>query len=333
MILHHLSFLLRLAAGQTAITLRRVFRGPRVVGWTVAEERLHGLIGAFVRGTVRWGFAWARSVESRAAGGSPFVRRTRWRTLELAGVPAVEVTPAAGEGGDRTVLYLHGGGYCIGSPATYREIIARLALAGHAATIAPAYRLAPEHPFPAGHDDCLAVYRALLAEGRDPGRVVVAGDSAGGALAISVLHCARDEGLALPAGVLLFSPLADPWAEGGTLESHQTTDTLDLPFVRRCFEAARIADLRDDPRARALGADLRGLPPVLIQVGALEMFVDQDRALHRRLCDAGVESELREYPLLFHTFQNLGSQVPRADIAVRDAEAWAARLLGLAGRG
>jgi epsilon-lactone hydrolase len=328
-ILHHLSFLLRLTAGQTAITWRRIFRGPRVPGWTVGEERLHGLIGAFVRGTVRWGFPWARTVESRAAGSSPYVRRTRWRPVEITGVPAVEVTPAEGDTGDRVVLFLHGGGYCFGSARTYQEIVSRLTLAARATTVAPDYRLAPEHPFPAGHDDCLAVYRALLAEGRDPARMVVSGDSAGGALALSLLHAARGEGLAMPAGALLFSPLADPWAEGGSLETNEATDTLDLPFIRACFAAAFVAVQREDPRARALVADLHGLPPTLIQVGALEMFVDQDRALHERLLEAGVDADLRVYPLLFHTFQNQGSQVPRADAAVREAEEWTARRLGL----
>jgi len=219
------------------------------------------------------------------------------------GVPA-EWIVAKGAATDAAVLYLHGGGYVIGSPRSHRHLAAAVARAAGVACLAPDYRLAPEHPFPAAVDDALAAYRWLLETKRiAPRRIVVAGDSAGGGLTVALLLAAREAGLALPGGGVCISPWTDMTASGKSYETKAASD----PMVTRQglgeMTAAYVG--KSDPRGplvSPLFADLRGLPPLLIQVGSEEVLLDDAVGLADRARAAGVEATLEVWEPMIHVW-------------------------------
>jgi epsilon-lactone hydrolase len=194
----------------------------------------------------------------------------------LGDVPAITLEPLASRP-DRTVLYFHGGGYVSGSPPDrYLPLAAAVALAANARVHVVDYRLAPKTRLPGAFDDCLSAYDWLVAHSSvDPQMLAVLGDSAGGNLAVAVTAAARDQGLPLPACVAVISPLADLTLTGSSMEERKHLD----PLVTREMLASTVteylagADSRD-PRCSAIFANMKGLPPILIQVGENEILYD-----------------------------------------------------------
>ena len=223
--------------------------------------------------------------------------------VDAGGVPAEQVT-VAGADGTRTILYLHGGGYCIGSPRTHREFAARLARAADATVVLIDYRLAPEHPFPAAAEDATAAYRWLLGRGQAPARLVVAGDSAGGGLTVATLVSLRDQGVVLPAAAVCLSPWVDLEGSGESMTTKAGADPLidreGLDQMAAHYLGG--ADART-PLASPLYADLAGLPPVLIQVGTAEVLLDDAVRLADRARQARVDVTLEPFEDLMHVFQ------------------------------
>ena len=220
---------------------------------------------------------------------------------------------------DRVILYLHGGAFCMGSPASHRNLVARIGAAAQARALSLEYRLAPEHPFPAALDDTLAAYRYLLGMGIPNRRVVIAGDSAGANLTLAALVALRDAGIALPAAAVCISPPTDL---GGTGESLVTRASLDpmlkVEAVRPLAHAYVVDDARvADPLVSPLRADLRGLPPLLIQVGSDEILYDDSVRLARKAKDAGVEVTLEVGHRMWHVWQASVPYVPEAVAAIR----------------
>lgn len=247
---------------------------------------------------------------------------------EIGGVPAEIVTPA--DHGAGTFLYLHGGGYAIGSPVSHRHLVAALAGASRTRAFALDYRRAPEHPFPAAVDDALAGYRGLLDAGVAPGSIVVGGDSAGGGLTAAALLAIRDAGLDLPAAGVLISPWADLANESDSYRTHADRDPLvfqeDIDRWRDAYLAG--ADPRA-PLASPLHADLAGLPPLLIHVGSEEVLLDDSRKLAERCKAAGVEADLEIWPDMIHVWHWFGEYLDEAGSAVRRiGEYVGARLAG-----
>ncbi|HYD19433.1 MAG TPA: alpha/beta hydrolase, partial [Patescibacteria group bacterium] len=209
-----------------------------------------------------------------------------------------------------TLLYLHGGGYFACSPRSHRAVTGFYARQGFRVFV-PDYRLAPEHPFPAAVEDAEAVYAALVDSGIDPRRVVLSGDSAGGGLSLALLLRIRERGLPMPAAAALFSPLTDLAATGASITRNDA----------RCamFRGARIAIGASfylngaDPRtplASPLYADLHGLPPLLVHVGADEVLLDDSTRLAERAQAAGVEVALRIWPDVPHVWQLFHRYIP-----------------------
>lgn len=308
---------LRILAQCVAVILRRLWRGPRRPRWNLGSELLRTSTRILLAATQDLGFAWFRGLPSL-----PLARRlkVRFEPAQMNGVEAVWCRPARPGDLDRTVVYLHGGGYVLGSvKTTHREIVARLAVGADAEVLGVEYRCGPEHPFPAAHEDCLEAYRALIRDGVRPDRVALAGDSAGAALCLDVLIQLRDANERLPAAALLFSPWIDPLAKGGSVDANAPFDAATRDFLVRCIEAYMNGRDPRDPRVAPLNASLHDLPPLLVQVGTAEMMLDQSRALAEAARRAGVEVSLREYEDLFHTFQNLASMIPDAEKAVNDS--------------
>jgi monoterpene epsilon-lactone hydrolase len=229
--------------------------------------------------------------------------------VDAGGVAAERIAVPASRAG-RMVLYLHGGGYVMGSTDSHRHLAAAIAEAAQASVLLPAYRLAPEHPFPAALDDALAAYRWLLDGGQAPTSLVIAGDSAGGGLAVATLLAARDRGLPLPAGAALISPWVDLSCSLVSLETLAARD----PIVKKgsLAECARDylvgRDLRS-PLASPLYGDLRGLPPLLIQVGSEEVLLDDARELDRRAGEQGVRTTLEIWPEMIHVWHWFAAQL------------------------
>ena len=214
---------------------------------------------------------------------------------------------------DPVVVWLHGGGYVVCSIATHRERCGLLAAEVGVTGLIPEYRLAPEHPFPSGIEDCVAVCRALTRDGRP---FLLAGDSAGGGLVLATMMTLRDRGDTLPLAALCISPWTDLTLSGDSLADRLDRDPFahidDLPG----YVAAYLADA--DPRnplASPLFADLSGLPPVLIQIGSDETMFDDATRLADALAAAGGTVELEEWIGMFHTWHAYAGRLEAADAA------------------
>jgi phosphinothricin tripeptide acetyl hydrolase len=249
--------------------------------------------------------------------------------VDAAGVAAEWSTPAEAVS-DAVVLYFHGGAYAIGSPRSHRGLTARIALATGVRVLSVDYRMAPEHPFPAAVDDAVASYRWLVASGIAPARIAIAGDSAGGGLTVALLVALRDAGDALPAAAAPISPwtdltlTADSWrtrAAGDPMLTHEN-----LTLRAAAYLAGTDAK---HPLASPLFADLRGLPPLLINVGDAECLLDDSTALAERARAAGVDVTIEVFPEMIHVFHLFAGIIPEADDAVEKLSGWLAERLGV----
>jgi epsilon-lactone hydrolase len=203
----------------------------------------------------------------------------------------------------RVVLYFHGGGYVIGSLDSHRHMVAEIGRAARARTLAIDYRLAPEHPFPAAVDDAIDAYRFLLSRGVQPGGIIIAGDSAGGGLVVAAMVAIREAGVPQPACGWPISPWVDMEAIGGSMTSKAATD----PTVQQAgiLDMAKLYLNDANPRsplAAAIYADLRGLAPLLIQVGAAETLLDDAIRLAQVAGAADVAVDLQVWPEMIHVW-------------------------------
>jgi epsilon-lactone hydrolase len=269
----------------------------------------------------------------RRARGEPDVAKARALAAKTALKPRVPAgwrirpttSPFAGEWIEResearrTVLYLHGGGYYFCSPETHRSITLALGTGTDARVFAPDYRLAPEHRFPAAIEDAVAAYRGLLAAGTPAGRVVIAGDSAGGGLALATLLSLRNAGLPLPAAAVLFSPWTDLAATGTSIRTNNKSDP--MFWGEAVATAARIylgSAAPTDPLASPLYADLRGLPPLFIQASDSEVLLDDSTRLAEKARQAGVPVSFRAWHKLPHVWQFFTPFLPEARQALAE---------------
>jgi len=226
----------------------------------------------------------------------------RCQPVEANGVPAEWIAaPGANSG---AILYLHGGAYTLGSINTHREMVARLSRSTGMPVLAINYRLAPEFPYPAALEDASTAYRWLLAQGNDPARIIIAGDSAGGGLTLATLIALRDAGESLPAGAVCLSPWTDLACTGDCVHEKAPLDKILSPeaLSRSAKSYAGDHDLLS-PLISPLYADLSGLPPLFIQVGTDEILLDDARRIAEKAQKAGVDVTLEIWDEMFHVFQ------------------------------
>lgn len=249
--------------------------------------------------------------------GAPDVAIT---SAEIGGRPGLVFTPADARPG--AIVFFHGGGYSLGSPQSHKPFISRLSAALGLTAYAPDYRLAPEHVCPAAIEDGVDAL-AQITKAVD-GPILVAGDSAGGGLTLAAVMAHGRAGRAMPQGLYLMSPWSDLTLSGASLQTHAQRDPMLKPN-----SLARAAELyldgRDpaDPAASPLFADLKGLPPTLIQVGEREILLDDSRRLAERLSEAGVSVRCEVWEDMFHDFQLFSPLLPEADTALSHVKAWA----------
>ncbi len=245
--------------------------------------------------------------------------------LDAGGIRSIRVA-APDSHPDRHILYLHGGAYVYGSPSYYRDFLWRVAAAASAQVLCIGYRLAPEHPFPAALDDATHAYRWLLSEGAAPSRIAVMGDSAGGGLVFATLLRLRDEGVALPAAAVAFSPWTDLALTGESFRANAEADPMLSSGQATVFARLYLAGAEaKNPYASPLYGDVAGLPPALIQVGGDEILRDDAVRMADKLRAAGCSVELEIWPRMPHVWQLFARLVPEARRAVERAGAFVQR--------
>jgi phosphinothricin tripeptide acetyl hydrolase len=215
------------------------------------------------------------------------------------------------------MIYLHGGCYATGSVETHRDLITRLSVAASMRVLGLNYRLAPAHPFPAAVEDAAAAYRWLLETGIEPARIAIAGDSAGAGLALATTITTRDAGLPLPGAVACLSPWVDLAVTGVSMETKANEDPIVSREMLLGWGKLYLGD--QDPRtplASPLYADLRGLPPLLIQVGSAEVLLDDATRLADRASAAGVDTTLEVWPEMIHVWHSFAAILSEARQAI-----------------
>ena len=246
----------------------------------------------------------------------PATPSTQVSSVDVAGVPA-EWVETPGADATRALLYLHGGGYVIGSPKSHRELMARLSSATGARILGLHYRLAPEHKFPAAVEDATKAYRWLLDQGIEASKISIAGDSAGGGLAAATLVSIRNEGLPQPSCAVCISPWADMECSGESMDTRADVD----PMVQReiVVDMAKTYLQGADPRsplASPIHADLSGLAPVLIQVGDAETLLSDAITLEAKLKDAGNDVTLEVWDEMIHVWHLFAPMLDKGQEAI-----------------
>ena len=250
------------------------------------------------------------------AGLMPTAPGVEVREDSIAGLHAEWLTPDPAPE-RKLLLYLHGGAYSMGSCKSHRCFVSHIAREAGVVALVPEYRLAPEHPFPAAIEDAVGVYRALLEKGYEPADIVVAGDSAGGALSVAMSLTLRDAGDALPGAMLLLSPLLDLTGQGDSIRTRVDQDPWfdpnDLWHVARhyCDDTERT-----DPLVSPVFADASGMPPTLIQVGDDEILLSDSERFAENMRASGGQVDVDVWPGMWHVWQMFIGLMPESRRAV-----------------
>jgi acetyl esterase/lipase len=250
------------------------------------------------------------------------------KPIEIGGVGGIEVTIPGNES-ERVILYFHGGVYVIGSAATSVPLVGGLVRRTGVNAITLDYRLAPEYPYPAAVEDARAAYEGLLAQGMEPGQIVLAGESAGGGLAVATLLAAREAGLPMPSCAFLMSPYADLTLSGETLTERQSLDPILTQEGLRVRAPEYVAGAdASDPLISPIFGDLSGLPPLLIQVGSHEILLSDALRLAARAATTDVAVTLDVTPGVPHVFQGYAGLLDEAGAALDRASDFVKAQLG-----
>ena len=244
---------------------------------------------------------------------------TRVESVSVSGLSG-EWIQGPGAGPDGAILHLHGGAFITGSPATHRELAARISASAGVRVLSLDYRLAPEHPFPAAVEDALLAYRWLLDRGYTPSSLFLGGESSGGGLALQTLLSMKNDGVPMPRAAFFLSPVTD-WTEldGASFTTRAELDPL-ISLSQCRFTASLYVGENpgDNPLLRPTEMDLEGLPPMWIQVGDHEVLLSDSERLAQRAKDAGVDVEFKVWPGLWHVFQGAARFVPEGQNSIEE---------------
>jgi monoterpene epsilon-lactone hydrolase len=281
---------------------------PRPVGWAERRARIEEV-----------GAVW------------PAAEDIRLERVDIDGVEG-EFSLAPGSDASRVLLFFHGGGYCSGSIVSHRRMVTEAGRAARMRTLALAYRLAPEHPYPAAHEDAMAAWRYLRALGVASHDIAVGGDSAGGNLTVCLINRLRAAGDAQPPCAWLASPWTDLTMSGASLATKETIDPLiHKAYLEELASAYAGAADRRDPRISPLFADLTGFPPTLIQVGSAETLLDDATRFAAALGAADVPVTLQVWPHMIHAWMMWNAKLAEGRRALEEMGAWMRRWVGPAG--
>lgn len=246
---------------------------------------------------------------------APIPEDIKIEAVDAGGVPAEwQTVPGAKE--ERVLLYFHGSAMIVMSPKTHRRLSVEIAKVTNMRVLSVDYRLAPEHPFPAGLEDCTNAYKWLLSIGIKPENIIIAGDSAGGNLTLATLFKLKDEGILLPAAAIVLSPGIDNAGESKSFYENAETDALASGGILWCIAAYVAGKDPYNPLISPVFGDLKGLPPLLIQVSKSEILHDHSTRLFERAKIAGVNVTLQEWDDMPHVFQFYFDQLPEPKEAI-----------------
>lgn len=251
------------------------------------------------------------------AGKVPRPRDYTYYDVVIGGIPGIRSEPKKRHA-NRHILFLHGGGYMLGSAASHTGIAARLAVKARAAVTTINYRLAPEHRFPAAIDDSVAAAKAIIDE-FGAGNVAIVGDSAGGGATIATMCALRDEGHAVASCAFVMSPWTDLTASGKSMRTKADIDPMITDaLLQSCADSYLGDTAADNPKASPLFADLTGLAPLLIHVGAHEMLLNDSTRLAESAFNARVNVEIKVWPEMWHVFQAFVGFMPEANLSMQE---------------
>ncbi len=312
---HQLISLWNLWWSTLVVVLRRLLRGPRFPNWTWALETTTHFMKAQTSAAHRMAdYREARAFEDALIFTSPVLERVRTEPVDL---------PVRGQwfypdnlSGSRTVLYLHGGGFTF-YIKTHQALIAQVALAAQARTFALDYPLIPEESFPAQLDAAVAAYAWLLESGVRPEQLVIAGDSAGGNLSITLLLALKARGLPLPALAVCLCPWTDLSNPGESMRTNAANDWIEPVMARHWADLYCKNSDPNNPLVSPAQADLRGLPLVYIQAGSAEILYDMICAFASRAAQQGAPVQLEVWQNMPHDFQAFGDLLPESQQALR----------------
>ena len=299
---------------------RRAF-GPARPTWSEELEAIVTVMRYGANVSVLLPLSVQRAIIDPKRPDSDVVKATKITEGKLGSVRAVSFSRAE-SADDRVILYLHGGGYSVGSARSHRDLIARLCASAGTPVIALEYRLAPEHPVPAQLEDALEAYRALRAQGYEASAIALAGESAGAGLCMSLLLSLRASGEDMPSSAVLISPWVDLEAKGRSFAENARYDFVQRKameaYARRFVPKSKLRD----PLASPVHAEAHDLPPVLIQVGEVETLRDDGIVLAERIVAAGGQAELEVVPDMVHAFHVFAPFLPEAQAAIERAAAF-----------
>ena len=278
---------------------------PRPVGWAERRQRIEEV-----------GSVW------------PIADDIRCEAVDAGGVPG-EWSIAPGSDASRVLLFFHGGGYCSGSIVSHRRMVTEAGRAARMRTLAVAYRLAPEHPYPAAHEDAMTAWRFLRAQGIAARDIAVGGDSAGGNLTITLSNRLRAAGEEQPACAWLASPWVDLTMSGASLATKDSIDPLiHKAYLEELADAYAGAADRRDPLISPVFSDLHGFPPTLIQVGSAETLLDDATRLAAALGAADVPVTLQIWPHMIHAWMMWNAKLADGRRALEQAGEFMRRWVG-----
>lgn len=299
------------------VASRRLLRGPRRPSWSFTFETLVACLRRDVARLVARdggpGISWSRERAQMEAGAfrdPAVVKAMTYEPVDAGGVPALWCTPVQGDA-QTLIVYFHGGGFVTGSASTHQDVASRLCLASGARALMVDYRLGPEHRAPAAHEDALTGYLWALGQ-VSPERVVLAGDSAGGGLALATAIALRDAGHPLPAAVVALCPWLAPRAPDPPDSPDATDDWCSPAYLDVCARAYLDGATPADAVMATHSAPLAGLPPLFIQVGELEYLREEVSRFVRRAEEAGTTAALEIEPGMVHSWHLYADLLPQA---------------------
>ncbi|QQS27932.1 MAG: alpha/beta hydrolase [Sphingobacteriales bacterium] len=247
----------------------------------------------------------------------PLPKHVYFKRIFINDIPAAWIIPAKANT-NIAMLYLHGGGYAVGSVNTHKALVSKIAKKAGITALAIDYRLAPEHPFPAAVDDAICAYNFLLEQNYAPENIVIAGDSAGGGLTLATLIALKDLGRPLPAAAVCLSPWTDLVVTGASVTEKAHLDPMIVGYLLSEW-AAKYAGKTpvNHPLISPLYADLSGLPPLLVQVGTDEVILDDSTRFAEKAREQGVDVTLDIWNGMIHVWQYLWYVIPEANEAIK----------------
>jgi acetyl esterase/lipase len=325
-------------AGFTATlkaTIRRLLLGPTLPTWMWRTEWTVASVRSIIAVATKYSddpIILRFGLKARLPVPWSLRAKVRVRSVRVGGIPADRFTPTATAEPAMTFLYFHGGGYVFGNPGTHRQFIAKLVTTTGASAVAPRYRLAPRHRYPAAVNDAETVYRALLDRGLDPASIIVAGDSAGGGLATALLLRIRSKGLPMPGGAMLISPYLDLEHTAYTIRTNAGTDYLPLSELSTPNNWYAEPDQLRDPEVSPVYTDLTGLPPLLVFAGGAEMILGDSITLAEHAHRDDVPIDLVIEDEMMHVWPVLVDWQEASERTLEQAGEWVkGRRMSLAG--